>query len=109
MIKPEQLGYYILSAIAISVLSLVLSIVSLRQEVGRYQLFVTDSPGLTYVFDTKTSRLFLRDATDANIYRLLRSASAEKKITYWDLGTVNQPFLPRKVTPNVPDGFTLEE
>ena len=81
-IESKHTEYLIFSAVGISVLSLVLSIASLIKQgnAGRYQSFeMKDSLGVyVCVFDTKTSRLFLRT-----------SSLEEKQVI--DLGTIDQP------------------
>lgn len=103
MIKPVHFRYYILSAIAISVLSLALSIVSLRQKVGRYQF--REARASIHILDTKTGRLFSRRISD--IYR----ASRGGKTARFDLGTVNKPVstLENNTIVQLPRGFVPDE
>lgn len=74
--------YYTLLAISISVLSLIFSIVSLikKNDIGRYRAFVEEGSTFVYVFDTKTSHLFLR-------------GFVKEKYVCLDLGTVDQPHI----------------
>jgi hypothetical protein len=84
VIKPKHTEYLILLAVAISILSLILSIVGfIRQDnAGRYQTFGwNDRDSASRVFDTKTSRLFMRDFSD------------DGKLMSIDLGTVDQPVF----------------
>lgn len=81
MIKLKHTERYILLVIVILILSLIFSIISLMcgNDAGRYQSFVMENSDV-YIFDTKTSRLFLR-------------GFVEGKVMCVDLGTVDRPLL----------------
>jgi len=85
MIKLRHSEYYILLAIAISVLSLTLSIVSLRQKVGRYQFL--EAGAHIHILDTTTGRIFTRNLVD-----IIRSGKG--KNIWMDSGPVNKPLNP---------------
>ncbi len=77
-----KLRYLMVSAIVISILSLIMSIVGLtkRNDAGRYYVFKQSEDGiLVYVIDTKTSHLFMR------------SINPQGKAMYADLGTLDKP------------------
>jgi len=75
-----KLRHYMLIIISVSILSLLLSIISLAKEdhAGRYQVF-HHGGSLTYLIDTKTSRLFLRNTIG-------------NKSMSIDFGTIEQPL-----------------
>ena len=63
------------------------------EEVGRYQFFA-EHP-FVYIFDTKTSRLFLRKISDEK--RVLAGQDFPKgENICLDLGTVNEPHIIHK-------------
>ncbi len=73
--------YFIFSAISISILSLILSVLVFTQinNVGRYQVF--DSKGFVYIIDTKTSRLFIRSLFPCG-----------GRVICYDFGTLDKPL-----------------
>lgn len=66
------------------------------EGVGRYQFFVKDNNVFAdvYIFDTKTSRLFLRTVVDRETKRFLRENRTKGETFCLDFGTVNQPLIP---------------
>lgn len=98
MTKLKRPEYYILFVIGVSVLSLILSIVSLigDNNSGRYRSFVSKDSTCVYIFDKKTSRLFLRGLF-------------EGKAVCLDLGTVNQPLIPFIPDNPIPGGSFIPD
>ncbi len=73
------------------------------EEVGRYQLIVKDNFSCVCIFDTKTSRLFLRNILDERIIALFNKDFP----ICLDLGTVNKPIqIESKDVNNTTDGFS---
>ncbi len=81
-----KLRYWMVSAITVSILSLILSVVGLTKcnGAGRYFVFKQDGV-LVYMIDTKTSHLFIR------------SINPEGKAICVDLGDLDRPQFVKNI------------